>query len=579
MHISTEDYELASGQGGVDRAWYLRKYPEVAAAGVDPVEHYLRYGRSEGRDPRLDFSTAGYLEANSGVDGNPLVHYLKHGGKKVPTADWQFAEDYRLAGGAGGVDRAWYLQKYPEVAAAGVDPVEHYLRYGRSESRDPRPDFSTSGYLAANKQVEGNPLVHYLRRVQEHHQEQVPVSIWHQLWEKGYLYPQGGQAPAAGAAFGTPGVPKILFTGHEASRTGAPFILLRLMQALQILTGAELFLILERGGALLEDYVRIAHVFVNHNGILYLPNGPNLGEMLGSIASPAPTVCICNSADGWRLTKALREAGLPHIVSLIHERVVHHTHDVWRTIHQSSDRVVFPAEAVKAATVKVMPDFHDARVVPQGLLDPQFGQRDRNAARIGVRNQLGLAADTAIILGCGTRDLRKGVDLFIQLALRVRDRATRSVHFVWLGAEQSGAYFEPFIELDIAQLNLSSTISLLGEVTDPEPYFLAADAFALTSRDDPFPCVIHEAMASALPVVVFDRAGGAKEAIAGDCGVVVPYLDVAAMADALVAFVDDPARFADMCERAQARVHSTYRFLDYAEQIRQICDAVSTRLD
>lgn len=576
MDISAEDYKLASGEGGVDRAWYLKKYPEVATAGVDPVEHYLLYGRAEGRDPRPDFSTSGYLEANSAVEGNPLVHYLRHGGKKVAPPEWRFAEDYNIASGDGGVDRAWYLQKYPEVAIAGVDPVEHYLRYGRSELRDPRPNFSTSGYLVANKDVEGNPLVHYLkRRIAD--PEEAAVTDWYRLWEKGYLYPKGGQQPPANTAFGTPGIPKILFTGHEASRTGAPLILLRLMQAMQRLSGAELFLILERGGAMLEDYVRIAHVLVNHNGMLYLPNGPDLAKMLGSIAGPPPTFAICNSADAWRLTKALREAGLPHIISLVHERVVHFAPDVWRTIHRCSNRVVFPADAVKAATTAVLPDFHDACVVPQGLLDPEFGRRDRNAARVEVRSTLGLASDTAIVLGCGTRDLRKGIDLFVQLAALVRARATRSVHFVWLGAEQYGAYFEKFIELDISQLNLSSTVSLVGEVTDPERYFLAADAFALTSRDDPFPCVIHEAMACALPIVVFDRAGGAKEAIADDCGIVLPYLDVTAMADTLVAFVDNPAQFADMGMRADARVRSNYRFLDYAGQIRQICDDVSIR--
>lgn len=577
MHISTEDYKLASGDGGVDRAWYLQKYPEVAAAGVDPVEHYLRYGRSEGRDPRLDFSTSGYLEANSGVEGNPLVHYLKHGGNKVPSADWQFAEDYKLASGDGGVDRAWYLQKYPEVKAAGVDPVEHYLRYGRDERRDPRPDFSTSGYLEANKAIAGNPLVHYLRRVQKSRREESAISEWYLLWEKGYLYPKGGQPPSANAKFGTPDVPKILFTGHEASRTGAPLVLLSLMQAMQRLTGAELYLILERGGALLEDFAQIAHVLVNHNGMLHMSSGHVLARMLGTIASPAPTLSICNSADGWRLIKALREAGLPYIVSIMHERGIHFPHDVWRTIHQCSNRVIFPSEAVKLSGTAVLPDFHDAAVVPQGLLNSGFGQRDRSTARIEVRNKLGLAPDTAIVLGCGTRDLRKGIDLFVQLAAVVRKRATRNVHFLWLGAEQYGAYFERFIELDISELHLSSTVSLLGEVTDPEPYFLAADAFTLTSRDDPFPCVIHEAMACALPIVVFDGAGGAKEAIEGDCGIVVPYLDMPAMTDALVAFVDHPERFTDMGQRAKTRVRSTYRFNDYAEKVTRICDEISNR--
>ena len=80
------------------------------------------------------------------------------------------------------------------------------------------------------------------------------------------------------------------------------------MEAFQTLTGAELYLILERAGPLLEDYSRIAHVFVNHDGVLYLPNVLTLAGMLRSIAEPEPKLAICNCADGWRLVKALREA-------------------------------------------------------------------------------------------------------------------------------------------------------------------------------------------------------------------------------------------------------------------------------
>jgi 1,4-dihydroxy-2-naphthoate octaprenyltransferase len=146
------DYELASGDRGVDRSWYLRTYPDIAAAGMDPVEHYLRAGWREGRDPRPDFSTSGYLEANRQSEGNPLLCYLRNGGTKVQSS---FAADSDPASGDHGVDRTWYLGTYPDVAAAGMDPVEHYLRWGRREGRYPRPDYSTSAYLNANKQAEG----------------------------------------------------------------------------------------------------------------------------------------------------------------------------------------------------------------------------------------------------------------------------------------------------------------------------------------------------------------------------------------------------------------------------------------
>lgn len=568
------DRELISGADGVDRTWYLNAYADVAAAGGNPVDHYLRHGWREGRDPRPDFSTSGYLEANEGVGDNPLVHYLRHGGTKVAPPEWQSAVDYDLASGEGGVDRAWYLETYSDIARAEIDPVEHYLQIGWREGRDPRPDFSTSGYLKKHKDIAGNPFLHYLRTSGAADSGETAVTEWQLLWEKGLLYPKGGQPPQPGRAFGARGVPKILFTGHEASRTGAPLILLRLMEALQALTGAELYLLLERGGPLLEDYQRIAHVLVNHHGLLNRSNSSTLAAMLDSIAGPSPQLAICNCTDGWRLVEALHTAGMPHIISLVHERVVHYSADVWQLIHRYSDRVLFPAHAVKAATSAAFPYFEDALVVPQGLLEPEFGRGDRSVARREVRSKLGLSADTAIVLGCGTQDQRKGIDLFLQLAARVRGRIKRKVHFVWIGAKQRDTYFSRFIDLDLSLLNLPSSVSIVGEVSDPETYFLAADAFALTSRDDPFPCVVHEAMACAVPIVAFDGAGGAKEALVDDCGIVVPYLDIEAMADSVISIVKRPSRYVAMGRRAEARVRTVYRFSEYAERVYQICETV-----
>ncbi len=349
------------------------------------------------------------------------------------------------------------------------------------------------------------------------------------------------------------------------------------MKAIQSLTGAELYLILdggEKGDPLLEEYQRIAHVFLNRGGLFYLPAGPNLGTMLRSIARPAPELAICNSACGWRLLRPLREAGLPHLVSLVHERFRGFPRHVWRLIYQHSDRVIFPAQAMKAVVAAALPEFEDACVLPQGLRQPSFGLGDRMAARHDVRNKLRLFEDSPIILGCGTQDMRKGVDLFVQLAARVRAQTNRAVHFVWLGAERPDTLFADLIKVDIGALNLCSNITLLDEVTDPEPYFLAADAFSLTSRVDPFPCVVQEAMACALPVVVFEGSGGAKEAIADGCGIVVPYLDIEEMARALVRIIETPSQYAEMGQRAQTRVRSVYAFSEYAERIWEICEGV-----
>lgn len=65
-----------------DAQWYLRRYPDVARAQLDPALHYVRYGAEELRDPGPGFSTAAYLERYPDVSTknvNALVHYENHG--------------------------------------------------------------------------------------------------------------------------------------------------------------------------------------------------------------------------------------------------------------------------------------------------------------------------------------------------------------------------------------------------------------------------------------------------------------------------------------------------------------------
>ena len=60
----------------------------------------------------------------------------------------------------------WYLERYPDVAEAGIDPVWHYVRRGAKEGRDPAPWFSTSAYEQTNSDVAAsgmNPFYHYIR--------------------------------------------------------------------------------------------------------------------------------------------------------------------------------------------------------------------------------------------------------------------------------------------------------------------------------------------------------------------------------------------------------------------------------
>jgi GT2 family glycosyltransferase/glycosyltransferase involved in cell wall biosynthesis len=113
--------------GLFDAEWYLKTYPDVARAGVDPLLHYLVQGASEGRNPNEFFDGNWYLDryadvSTSGV--NPLVHYAAHGGREGRPSGPAF-------------DAAFYLETYPDVARSGENPLAHFLRVGRGEGRLP----------------------------------------------------------------------------------------------------------------------------------------------------------------------------------------------------------------------------------------------------------------------------------------------------------------------------------------------------------------------------------------------------------------------------------------------------------
>lgn len=62
-------------------------------------------------------------------------------------------------------DREYYLQMYPEVRKAGVNPIWHYVHTGWKEGRNPSKKFNTNYYLLTNpdvKKSKTNPLFHYI---------------------------------------------------------------------------------------------------------------------------------------------------------------------------------------------------------------------------------------------------------------------------------------------------------------------------------------------------------------------------------------------------------------------------------
>ncbi|MFQ5623936.1 MAG: hypothetical protein ACE5FS_11130 [Paracoccaceae bacterium] len=164
-----------------DPGFYRQNYDGLPDSDRELAEHYCTTGWRLGHDPNGDFSTRHYLDTNPDVAAakiNPFVHFILFGraegrspkapvaaeAEKAPRSDENALDDI-IGALRPHFDTDHYLNQYPDVARAGVDPVHHYCAIGWTEGRDPHPEFSTLYYLESNPDIEAagvNPFWHYL---------------------------------------------------------------------------------------------------------------------------------------------------------------------------------------------------------------------------------------------------------------------------------------------------------------------------------------------------------------------------------------------------------------------------------
>ena len=186
-----------------------------------------------------------------------------------------------------------------------------------------------------------------------------------------------------------------------------------------------------------------------------------------------------------------------------------------------------------------------------------------------VLRELHIPEDALLIIGTGSTSWRKGTDLFVQLA-RVVCRQRSHAYFAWVGG--CGSTDMAQFEHDVRLAGLTEKVRYTGVVLKPADYLAAADVFVLTSREDPYPLVCLEAAALAKPIVCFAGAGGMPEFVEEDCGFVVPYLDIMAMADRVVPLLDSLECRVTMGSAARRKVMQRHDIGRTAPRIMEIIE-------
>ncbi|MFM6933603.1 MAG: glycosyltransferase, partial [Novosphingobium sp.] len=125
----------------------------------------------------------------------------------------------------------------------------------------------------------------------------------------------------------------------------------------------------------------------------------------------------------------------------------------------------------------------------------------------------------------------------------------------------------------VGSLGLGGRVALSGPLADVREALARADVYCASSTNEGFPNVIGEAMLMELPVVATDA--GDTAIIVGDCGMVVPPRDPAALGDAMAAMaVMTSSTRRKMGSRARERIASRYEIGHvarlYAEHYRSV---------
>jgi len=294
-------------------------------------------------------------------------------------------------------------------------------------------------------------------------------------------------------------MPFIAFVSHDESLTGAPMILSAVAD--------YFFSDLRWDGVVISKAKGSAHTRFARRFSVWYPDDeaafrelPVYEKALEFLRKFSPDLVYVNSIDCSDYVLAARHLGIP---ALWHLHELPSEFDRWEFDHRlmpgeaeealaSADRLIVPADevrdclisryGVRASKITIIPEFVDIA---------------------SLREAVSQASSTAAVpwtevIGCGNASIRKGFDIFLQVAARLSD-----YRFSWVG------------ELHKFHLNFQvpDNVRLIGEVQNAHAYLSRAEVFLLTSREDPFPVVALEAMALGKPVIAWRYGGGIHRAI------------------------------------------------------------------
>ncbi len=356
--------------------------------------------------------------------------------------------------------------------------------------------------------------------------------------------------------------PRVVMVSHDALPHGAQLLALNMART-YVELGFDVDMLVLGAGPLLDRFREVAtvHQIDQRND----PPSRTL-RLLAALRARGAVVAIANTTVSGLLVPLLKNAGF-RVISLIHELPgILGSYELGahaRAIAHHADCVVFPALIVKRGFEEFIGHpVEQAHIRPQGLYlrNPHRTDSARTAMRMAIREQLKLAPAARIILCVGYADHRKGFDLFADACIKVMANDPLAVA-MWVG-HADGLLLAEVLET-FRRAGLSDRFRHTGLVDNPQDYFAAADVYALTSREDPFPSVVMEALDARVPVVSFAGVVGSEELLERGAGLLVPAFDTDRMAAAISALMENHELSESLASQGRRIIESEFRFRHY----------------
>jgi glycosyltransferase involved in cell wall biosynthesis len=213
------------------------------------------------------------------------------------------------------------------------------------------------------------------------------------------------------------------------------------------------------------------------------------------------------------------------------------------------DRIVCVSEAVR--DVLLRDGIEETRLaVVRSAVDPD---RVAKATPVDVRSRVGLPPTARLVLAVGALVGHKGQKHLVEATPKMV-AAVPDLHVVVVGEGPLRGTLEELAKA----LWVAPRIHFVGQVDDVAGWFQAAELFCMPSLEEGLGTSVLDAMSAGLPVVG-TTAGGIPEMVRdGVEGRLVRPGDGAALADACLSVLNDPATRARMSEAATRRVREAF---------------------